>query len=121
MINVGRIVNSRNFAQGKGFTVHRKRGEWEAGRFVQKEMKLTLQGTVTPCNPKDLVQLPEGDRVTGVMCFHSEQQIYTTHNDATKGTSDEIEWQGERYRVSSTIPYVDFGYWKAFGVRMVSD
>ena len=120
MINVGRIVNSRNFAQGKGFAVFRKTGSWEAGRFVQTETKLNFSGTITPCNPKDLIQVPEGDRVTGIMCFHCEKQIYTTRTDIKKGTSDEIEWQGERYRVSSVVPYVDFGYWKAFGVRMVS-
>ena len=122
MINVGRIVNSRNFAQSNGITVHRKTGgHWEAGRFVQTEIELTFGGTVTPCSPKELAQVPEGDRVAGIMCFHSEQKIYTTYNDVEKGTSDEIEWQGERYRIASVIPYVDFGYWKAFGVRMVSD
>lgn len=123
MINVGRIVHSRNFAQT--FTVYRQTGEWVAGRWVRssEEIVIQMRGTVTAMNPKDLVQVPEGDRVTGMMCFYSTEPIYTTRadDDDSGGTSDEIEWQGERYRISSVVPWSDFGYYKAFGVRMVSE
>lgn len=124
MINVGRIVNSRNFAQQNGFTVYRQTGSWVAGRWVSSETPIQMQGTVTAMNPKDLTQVPEGDRVTGIMCFFSQQPIYTTRAQSGTnqgGTSDEIVWQGERYRVSSVQPWSDFGYYKAFGIRMVSD
>jgi hypothetical protein len=123
MIDVGRIVNSRNFAQKNGFTVYRQAGSWVGGRWTSTETALQMRGTVTPMNPKDLTQVPEGDRVTGIMCFYSQQPIYTTRGSSSQvaGTSDEIVWQGERYRVSSVVPYQDFGYYKAFGVRMVSD
>jgi hypothetical protein len=123
MINVGRIVNSRNFAQQGGFTVFRKNGSWMGGRWVESESEIQMQGTVTAMNPKDLVQVPEGDRVNGMMCFYSQQPIYTTHaegNEINAGTSDEIVWKGDRYRISSVVPWVDFGYYKAFGVRTVS-
>ena len=118
-MNLSRLLYSPTFSQN--FTVHRKTGAWTSGRFKQTETDVTMQGIVAPCNPKELNQMPEGDRVTGVMCFHSEQQIYVTHNDSQAGTSDEIEWQSERYRISSVIPWNDFWGWKAFGVRMVSD
>lgn len=118
MINVGRIVNNRNFSQPSGFTVYRQTGTWVAGRWVAEEAEIQMQGTVTVANSKDLTQVPEGDRVTGMMCFYSQQPIYETNPD---GTSDEIEWQGERYRVYSVFPWSDFGYWKALGTRMVSD
>jgi hypothetical protein len=124
MINVGRIVNSRNFAQPSGFTVYRQTGQWVAGDWIPSETAIQMRGTVTAMNPKDLTQVPEGDRVTGIMCFYSQQPIYVTHAaDGTNpgGTSDEIVWQGERYRISSVIPWQDFGYYKAFGVRMVSN
>lgn len=124
MINVGRTVNSRNFAQPKGFTVFRQSGDWVAGRWVASETEIKIPGTVTAANPNDLIQVPEGDRVVGLMCFYSTQPIYTTRaateTDAG-GTSDEIVWNEERYRVSSVVPWVDFGYWKAFGVRMVGE
>jgi hypothetical protein len=124
MINVGRVVLSRNFAQLGGFTVYRQSGNWVAGRWEPSESTLQLQGTVTAMNPKDLEQVPEGDRVTGMMCFYSTQPIYTTRaagDIESGGTSDEIEWRGERYRIMSVQPWQDFGYYKAFGTRMVSD
>jgi hypothetical protein len=118
MINVGRIVNSRNFAQPGGFTVYRQTGDWVAGRWVPSpEKKILMQGTVTALNPNDLEQVPEGDRVTGMMNFYSQQPMYTTR---AEGTSDQIEWQGDRYRIMSVQPWQDFGYFKATGVRMVS-
>lgn len=123
MINVGRIVNSRNFAQPKGFTVYRQSGEWVAGRWVPAdEAIIPMSGTITAANPNDLVQVPEGDRIVGMMCFYSQQPIYTTRaEDDAGGTSDEIVWNGERYRISTVVPWGDFGYYKAIGVRMVSE
>ncbi|NHN33540.1 hypothetical protein [Paenibacillus agricola] len=119
MINVGRITLSRNFAQPKGFTVFRITGETVGGRFTPfPEAEIKMQGTITVASPKDLEQVPEGDRVTGSMCFYSTQQIHVTRPE---GISDEIVWQGERYRVSAVVPWQDFGYFKAFGVRMAGD
>lgn len=68
--------------------------------------------------------LPEGDRIAGLMTFYStaDKPIYTTRNkDDDKGTSDELEWRGERYRVLQVFPYNDFGYVKALGTRMSGD
>lgn len=124
MINVGRVVNSRNFAQPNGFTVYRKNGDWVAGRWVESEVEIPLSGTVTVASEKDLTQVPEGDRVKGLMCFYSQKPIYTTRaeNGAVQGgTSDQIVWNGERYRVVAVAPWQDFGYYKAFGARMASD
>lgn len=115
-LNVGRVLSNPQFAQS--FTVYRKSGSWVEGIWIPTESILDFTGVITACNPKDLVQVPEGDRIVGLMCFHSAQQMYVTRET---GTSDEIVWNGERYRVSSTIPWVDFGYYKAFGVRMVGD
>lgn len=123
MINVGRIVNSRNFAQPKGFTVYRQSGEWVASRWVSAdETIIQMSGTITAANPNDLDQVPEGDRIVGMMCFYSQQPIYTTRAEGDAGgTSDEIVWNGERYRISTVVPWGDFGYYKAIGVRMVSE
>lgn len=77
-----------------------------------------MQGTVTVASSKDILQVPEGDRVTGMMCFYSQQPIHITRPE---GTSDEIVWKGERYRITFLFPWSDFGYYKAIGVRMVSD
>jgi len=119
MINVGHVVLSRNFAQPKGFTVYRQSGEWIRGRWESTEQMLRLSGTITVASPEDLEQVPEGDRVTGSMCFYSPREIYRTRDDGDdSGTSDEIEWHGERYRVYAVLPWRDYGYYKAIGARM---
>lgn len=119
MINVSRIVTSRNFAKRGGFTVYRQSGQWVRGRWkAEPETPLQLQGSAIPASSEDLEQVPEGDRVKGVMCFYSPQPMYITREE---GTSDEIVWQEERYRIASAKPWNEFGYYKALGVRMVSD
>lgn len=120
MINVGRVLHSRNFSQS--FDVYRKTGgAWDAGRFEQDETKISMIGVVTVAKPKELEQLPEGDRVLGIMSFHCTKPIFVTHSADTPGTSDEIVWNGEKYRVSAVLPNSDYGYWKAYGVRVVGD
>ncbi|NOU95594.1 hypothetical protein GC093_20510 [Paenibacillus sp. LMG 31456] len=125
MINISRVVTSRNFAQPKGFTVYRTAGNWVRGRWlVDPEIILKLQGTITVANNNDLEQVPEGDRVTGLMCFYSPQPMYITRNNeelSATGISDEIVWKGHRYRIVSVAPWQDFGYYKALGVRMAGD
>ena len=120
MINVGRVLYNPKFAQL--FTVHRKPGSWVAGRWVPgTEQTLTFYGVVVPVSPKELMQLPEGDRVTGMMAFYSTSEIFSTHTDGTPGTSDEIEWKGKRYRVVNVNLYVDYGFYCAYAVYMAGD
>ena len=60
----------------------------------------------------------------GAMCFYSQQEIFTTHSgesSQTDGTSDQIVWNGNRFRVTSVMPWSDYGYFKAVGVRMASE
>lgn len=125
MINVSRVVVSRNFAQPKGFTVYRITGNWVKGRFViNPEVALSHQGTITVASSEDIEQVPEGDRVTGMMCFYSPQPMYITRSEGdleAAGISDEIVWQGQRYHLVSVDPWQDFGYYKAIGVRMAGD
>jgi hypothetical protein len=115
-INVAKIIKNPRFAQK--FSIFRKSGEYQSGRFIQSENEIQVTGIVTAPSSNDIIQVPEADRVTGVMCFHATQEIYTTRDT---GTSDEIIWKNARYRVFRVIPWSDFGYWKAYGVRMVQD
>ncbi|KKQ88297.1 MAG: hypothetical protein UT13_C0002G0006 [Candidatus Pacebacteria bacterium GW2011_GWF2_38_9] len=116
LINVSRIINSPNFSQS--FTVYRKTGSWSEGKFVQDEQAFTLSGVVAVANPDDIAQMPEGDRILGMMSFHSVQELFQTRNEVNNaGTSDEIEWKGQRYRILQVFPYVDYGYYKALAVR----
>lgn len=126
MINVKRVVLSRNFAQPQGFTVYRQSGRWVRGVWTPgEEQVLTLPGTVIVASADDLEQVPEGDRVKGAKAFYSPQPMYTTRADGGDsgqgGTSDEMEWRGDRYRIYSVAPWENFGYYKAIGVRMRGD
>ena len=113
-INVGRVLKSPKFR--KTFIIHRKLGNWVSGRWVQSDATpISINGVVTAAGTKDVVQVPEGDRISSLMCFHSQEEMFTTN---VTGTSDEIEWMGKRYKVVKVLPWVDFGYFKAFGVGM---
>lgn len=116
MINVAEIINDPDFSQS--FTVCRKTGSWSEGRFVQTEQQLSFRGIVIAANTKDLLQVPEGDRVKGIMAFYSTEPLLVTNST---GTSDQIIWRGERYRLFQLWPYADYGYYKALGERMAGD
>lgn len=116
-INVSRVINNRKLKEN--FTVWRKTGKWIGGRWEQDEIALIFEGVVTAAGTKDIIQVPEGDRISQLMCFHSIQQLYTTHiGDDFSGTSDEIEWRGSRFKVFKVLPWADFGYYKAIGISM---
>ena len=113
LVIVSKIIISPKFAQT--YCVFRKTGDWVSGRFVQIENEIKITGVVTAPNAIEIIQIPEADRTTGVMCFHSTQELFTTNET---GTSDEIVWKNNRYRVYQVYPWVDYGYYKAFGIRM---
>jgi len=113
MINVAELIHDPDFVQS--FTVFRKTGEWVDGEWIPGEKEIRMQGVVVAANTKDLLQVPEGDRVKGVMAFYATEPLLVTHE---KGTADEVVWHGERYRLFQIWPYVDYGYYKALGERM---
>lgn len=115
MIDVSSIVNDPLFAQS--FTVYRKTGAYVNGVWTPSESAITMCGTITVPKETDLRQLPEGDFQQGAICIYTTQELYLT---GTSGTSDEIMWRGNRYRIAQLWPWGDFGYYKAMGVRMVA-
>ena len=117
LVNVSRVIKSKRLAQP--FGIYRKTGSWVDGRWVGSEVLIPFSGVVTVANANDITQVPEGDRASGVMVFHSIEQMFVTHDDADgKGTSDEAFWHGERYRFFNVFPLDDYGYYKAIGVKM---
>jgi hypothetical protein len=122
MIDVSELIIDPDFAQP--YLVHRMSGYWFEGEFIQEESSLQFYGVITPANTQDVNMLPEGDRIAGLMTFYTtaDNPIFVTRNlDTDKGTSDQIEWRGEHYRIMQTYPYNDYGYVKAIGTRMAGD
>ena len=79
-------------------------------------------GVVWPSSAKEIQQVPEGDRVVGMMTFASKEPLYVTRqSDSSPGTSDQIEWRSERYRLIQTLPFTDYGFNVVVGSRMSGD
>lgn len=119
MINVAEIVTDPDMAQT--FTVTRTAGHFAIGGWMNDTpTAISMYGVVTVPDSRDLEQVPEGDRVLGVMAFHSAQPLYLTRGD-NSGISDVITWRGEDYRIIKIRTYADYGYYAAIGVRMAGD
>ena len=122
MIDVGDIILDPDFAQP--FTILRYYGQWDTGEFVTgPPQRIQTEGTVIAANVKDIQQMPEGDRIRGMMNFYTTADVpmYVTNAATPQNVSDIIEWRGEKYRLYQTYPYVDYGYWKAIGARIAGD
>ena len=120
MIEVSEVLNDPDFQQT--WIVWRSSGSWIAGVWTENTKEsIEMSGVVTPSTAKDLQMLPEGDRITESKTFHSTDKIYTTRNGVDAGTSDQIEYKGELFKVMSAKDYMDYGYNKAVAVRIAGD
>jgi hypothetical protein len=115
MISLADVISDPDFAQS--FTVTRTNGKFVAGGFQTTVKTLQAYGIIQPATSKDLEQIPEGDRVQGMMAFYTTIQVYTT-SLKNQGLSDQITWDDEQWRLQYVFEWQDFGYWKALGVRM---
>ena len=126
MINVAKAITDPRFSQP--FKVFRKSGEWIKGRFIESEKEISMIGVIAPSKPKEIEMIPEGDRVGGEITIHTTRKLYTTRsidtaedNGENQGTSDIIEWQGERYKLYQVNDYSQYGYYSSIGMRLVSN
>lgn len=126
MINVAKAITDPRFSQK--FKVFRKSGEWIRGRFEENEKEISMIGVIAPSKPKEIEMIPEGDRVGEEITIHTTRKLYTTHaiqdeesENEFQGTSDEIEWQEERYKLYQVNDYSQYGYYSAIGMRLVSN
>jgi len=51
------------------------------------------------------------------MNFHTNQALYVSREGTYEGISDKIYWRNNYYKLASVLPYADYGYYKASGVR----
>jgi hypothetical protein len=139
MISLAEVVMDSDLAEA--FTILRSRGWFELGGWKTISENVCGYGIITVSSDQDLQMIPEGDRISGAMTFHSYERIYETQLDGGYGqqpygdngfdcdnknkyghseqhVSDQIQWRGQLYRIISIAPWKDFGYWRAIGVRM---
>lgn len=122
LLNVSEVLLSPEFMQP--VKVYRKyNGRWELGKFVQDEVEITLDMLVCPSSGKDIMKIPEADRIEDTRTFHCLSKLYLTedygeHNSEEVRTSDTVEWNCHKYKLVSISDYSDYGYYKAIGVRI---
>lgn len=118
MINVQEIIDDPEF--GQYFVIFRHDGSWNQGIWVVNAVPLQIEcfGPVIAANEKEIVQVPEGDRIHGVMVFYTPRHIplFTSHADP--GTSDEILWGGQMHKIHQVNLYERYGYYKGVATRL---
>ena len=118
MLNISEVLSDPDFYQS--FTVKRSSGEWQAGEWVENKTEIPMGGVVTVAGTRDIQQVPEGDRVTGMMCFHvaPPHQLHLSQDAMEQqGVSDMVSWRGKWYKLIKIMDERDYGYQKAIGVQ----
>lgn len=117
-INVKRVLSNPKF--NTSFTVYRKSGDWLHGKWSGHESSIVLRGVIINASPKEVEMFPEGDRIINAITIYTKSEIYTSRG-ATGGISDDIEWNGRRYKVMTVNNYSDYGYFKAVAIYTGGD
>jgi hypothetical protein len=105
----------------EAWVIQRAIGGFQLGGWTTTTTLIPGWGVVSVASDQDLLMIPEGDRVSGAMVFHSSSVIYETEYDPasmTQYASDIMLWNNQSYRILSVGPYPNRQYWKAIGVRM---
>lgn len=115
---------------GEPYTIQRATGTFVLGGWQIDSVNIPGYGVVSVANDQDMLQIPEGDRITGAMVFHSTKRIYETQLDSnpsygqgpfggtTQWFSDIMIWNYQSYRIMKVGPYPNRSYWRGIGVRM---
>lgn len=117
MINVSDIVNDPDFAQS--FVVQRSTITFVSGGLSNVIVNVQMWGVIEP-KDKELLTLPEGDRVTGFVTFYTQLPMYMTNIEGSDDghLSDIAVWHGQQFRIVKDSIWSDFGYYRTIGVRM---
>lgn len=114
----------------EAYKIKRETGHFgQGGWIIDSTNVINGWGVVSVANEQDLLMIPEGDRVTGIMVFHSLARIYETQLDGgtdsyqspfppTQRVSDIMIWNYQTWRVLAVGPYPNRRYWRALAVRL---
>lgn len=93
----------------QAFCVVRHETVWEAGRAQETETSVPAVGNIQPASPRQLSQLPEGDRESGTIVIRTTACVRNT---------DTIRWQGASWRVTSVLHWNPHGYYEVYAARL---
>jgi hypothetical protein len=109
---------TQRFSLSQSFTILRTTGSFAAGGWqADAPTEIPAVGVIVPADAKALAQVPEADRVTGSLQIICEQKLHTT-SERSSTISDKVRWHGDIYRVTSLLPWNDFGFYSAILVRV---
>lgn len=118
-MNLSRVCYNQNFGNESVTVLRSVGGGYVPGGWSETKTTLELRGIVTAPDGEELDQVPEADRVKGAILFYSPELLHETNNTPKfKGTSDQLQWQGQLYRVARLWPYHTRGFYKVLAVRM---
>ena len=110
MINVAEIVMDPDFAEPLTII----RSTFTFGLVDSNtETQIQTYGIATPAKPQELMQVPEGDRVSGAMTFRSTTPFFLSTESTQSSNADVILWRGVRWKVIYVFPWDHFGCPKA--------
>lgn len=115
-MNLSRAVSG---ILAESYTIKRSTGSFQIGGWTTTSSDIPGWGVVSVASDDDLQIVPEGDRVTGMMVFHSVDEIFETMLEgSTQRVSDVMVWNNMTWRVIKVWPYPNRGYWKAVASRL---
>lgn len=79
MINVSDIVADADLAAPQPFGILRSSGQWVLGKYQSVISTISAVGPVQRAGDKEVLMLPEADRVGAVMAFWWTEPIYETN------------------------------------------
>jgi hypothetical protein len=126
MIDVSRIIHSRNFVQD--LTIERTHnGEFADGVYESTLETLTVRGVlVNPKNSKEIELTPEGARATGFVNIYVDKtvQLYTTRERSSGNNISDVIVENVgtayevRYKITNVFSRSKWGFNEAEAVRM---
>lgn len=98
------------------FTVRRRKGAWNAGRFTVKGDPQILHpiGNIQSPTPEQLVFFPEGERKQETKVIYTRTMLYMTEGE---DIADEITWHDHPYKIIRADRWDDWGFCVAYVAR----
>ena len=118
-MRLSRVCYNRRFGNEAVKVLRSTGGAYGPGGWSETKTTLNLRGVVTAPDGEELNMVPEADRVKGAILFYSPERLHETSNTPRfQGTSDQLVWEGQSYRVMKLWPYHSRGFYKVLAVRM---
>ena len=114
------LLYDKDVGGGRSFTIIRRSKVRSKGRLTDGETEtISAVGSVQPLGPDALQQLPESDRTGQVIIARTEtaMQIGST-NDTGDLLADEIEYNGDRFKILQLKNWGEWGVYAAIATRI---